>query len=140
MPEELNKIILPKTVKQQMLEHAQASPDVEVCGLLGGSGNEVSHYYPVENIAEQPASAFYMSPQEQLDAMQIMRERKEDLIAIFHSHPDSEALPSKTDLELAAWPGVIYFIVSLQDNGQKLNSFRYDEKNFSRITIEEKAS
>ena len=135
-----NNIILPLTVKQQMLEHAMTSPDVEVCGLLGGTGNTIEPYYPVPNIADQATRAFFMSPQGQLDAMQMMKERKEELIAIFHSHPDTEAMPSKTDLELAAWPDVIYFIVSLRDNAQKLNSFRYDDKNFSRITIKEISS
>ncbi len=132
---ETNTLILPKKIKQQMLDHALASTKNEVCGLLGGKGNEVSHYYPVENIAKQPTRAFYMSAQGQLDAMQLMRVRKEEIIGIFHSHPNSAAMPSKTDLELASYPDVFNIIVSLRDNPQKLNSFRYEGKKFSRITI-----
>jgi len=69
-----------------------------------------------------------------------MSVRKEALPAIFHSHPDSSAMPAKTDLELAAYADVIYLIVSLRDNSQILNSFRYEGKKFSRITIKEKSS
>jgi len=132
---EANTLILPKIIEQQILDHAHASAGNEACGLLGGKGNEVSHYYPVDNVASQPATAFYMSAQGQLNAMQLMREREEEIIAIFHSHPDSEAIPSNTDLELASYPGVFNIIVSLLDNPQKLNSFRYEGKKFSRIAI-----
>lgn len=123
-----------------MLDHALASTNVEVCGLLGGVENKIKHYYPVQNISEQPTRAYYMSPQGQLDAMREMSVRKEELLAIFHSHPDSSAMPSKTDLELAAYPDVIHFIVSLRDKSQILNSFRYEGKKFSRITIKEKSA
>lgn len=136
MQQKQKTVILTQTVKQQMLEHS-SSTDVEVCGLLGGDGNHVRHYYPVENISDRPACSFNMSPQGQLDAMQIMSERNEELVGIFHSHTDSVARPSQTDLELAAYPDVINFIVSLRDKPKKLKSFRYDGNNFSRITIKE---
>jgi len=122
-----------------MLEHA-ASADVEVCGLVGGRDNAARHYYPVENIADDPATSFYMSPQGQLDAMRLMEEREESLLGIFHSHPDSPALPSPRDLELAAYPGVINFIVSLSEKPEEIGSFRYTGDKFSKITVREIAS
>ena len=85
----LIRIILPKAIKQQMLEHASTTPTVEVCGLLGGVENRVRHYYPVKNIAEQLATAFYMDPQGQLDAMSMMDDRGEELMAIFHYLPST---------------------------------------------------
>ena len=139
MQQKQKTVFLTQIAKQQMLEHS-SSTDVEVCGLLGGDGNKVRHYYPVENISDQPACSFFMSPQGQLDAMQIMSKRNEGLVGIFHSHPGSAAQPSQKDLELAAYPDVINFIVSLRDNPKKLNSFRYEGNNFSRITIRELSS
>ena len=130
------KVYLPEAVKRQMLAHS-SSRDVEVCGLLSGKGNSVRRYYPVENIADQPDRSFYMSPQGQLDAFKAMDDRNESLVGIFHSHPCSAALPSSSDLELAAYPGVINFIVSLRDDPEKLESFLYEGKNFSRIGIRE---
>lgn len=120
-----------------MLEHAAASPRLEVCGLLGGRDRQVRHYYPVQNIADTPQRAFYMSPQEQLDAMQLMIERGEDLLGIFHSHPEAPASPSASDLELAHYPGVFNFIVSMRDNPEIVNCFRYNHDSFSSITVRE---
>ena len=138
MQQKQKTVFLTQTAKQQMLEHS-SSTDVEVCGLLGGDGNKVRHYYPVKNISEQPACSFFMSPQGQLNAMREMNELGEEIVGIFHSHPASEAIPSQTDLEQATYPDVINFIVSMRDNPGKLNSFRYEGNNFSRITIRQKA-
>jgi len=43
-----------------------------------------------------------------------MRERREELLAIYHSHPGSaEPTPSETDVRLAYYPQAIYFIIGL---------------------------
>jgi proteasome lid subunit RPN8/RPN11 len=56
-----------------------------------------------------------------------MRERGEELFAIFHSHPQAPAEPSATDLELAAYPDALYLIVSLNTKGVlELRGFRID--------------
>ena len=40
----------------------------------------------------------------------------EDLVGIYHSHTNSPAYPSQTDVNLAAqWPGVLWLICSLED-------------------------
>jgi proteasome lid subunit RPN8/RPN11 len=45
-----------------------------------------------------------------------MRDRGEELIAIYHSHTKSPAYPSQTDLnEAVSWPEQVYLIVSLRD-------------------------
>ena len=38
-----------------------------------------------------------------------------ELLAIYHSHPETPARPSAEDIRLALTPDVIYVIVSLQD-------------------------
>jgi proteasome lid subunit RPN8/RPN11 len=38
-----------------------------------------------------------------------------DLVGIFHSHVATEAYPSRTDVELAAYPDAAYLILSLAD-------------------------
>jgi proteasome lid subunit RPN8/RPN11 len=41
--------------------------------------------------------------------------RNWEIVAIYHSHPASEAYPSATDVALAAWPEACYLICSLED-------------------------
>jgi len=96
-----------------MLEHALIHPTIEVCGLIGGQDMQATTIYAVKNIADDPKHRFLMDPEEQIAAMRTMRETNESLWGIYHSHLDSPAEPSQTDKEMAAYPGVYYFIISL---------------------------
>jgi proteasome lid subunit RPN8/RPN11 len=40
-----------------------------------------------------------------------------EVVAIYHSHPVTEAYPSRTDQSLAFWPDAIYLICSLAEPG-----------------------
>jgi proteasome lid subunit RPN8/RPN11 len=62
---------------------------------------------------------FYnMEPQALLRAMNEIDDRDWELLAIYHSHPHTEAFPSATDVELAFYPEATYLIISLQDPEQ----------------------
>lgn len=111
------EIRLPRPLVNQILHHAQSSPEREVCGLIGGREAHPVSCYPVKNIAETPATRFRMDAESQIDAMRHMREREEDLFAIYHSHPTSPPIPSATDLAESAYPDAYYFIVSLNIKG-----------------------
>ncbi|GAB4346720.1 MAG: CysO-cysteine peptidase [Gammaproteobacteria bacterium] len=118
-------IVLPRTLVNQILRHAQRAKSLEVCGLIGARDGRPVHCYPVANVAEQPARRFAMDPQGQLDALRQMRERDETLWAIYHSHPDEPAIPSATDIEESQYPDVLYLIVSLNTKGVlELRGFR----------------
>ena len=106
---------LPAALRAAILDHALASPDVEVCGLLGGLEGLALTRYPVANVADEPATTFLMDARGQLGAMKDMRARGEELVGIYHSHPASPPTPSARDLAFAAYPGVAYLIVSLAE-------------------------
>lgn len=110
-------ITIPRPLVNQILAHAQHAGDAEVCGLVGAHAGEPLHCYPVTNVAEQPARRFIMDPQGQIDAQRAMRERGEELWAIYHSHPDEPALPSITDVVELTYPDALYLIVSLNTKG-----------------------
>jgi len=116
-----------------MLEHALGQNTEEVCGLLGGIDQQFNTYYAIKNIADNRQCAFLMDPYEQINAMRKMRKVKEEITGIFHSHPDSAAEPSVTDRDLAEYPGVIYFIASLEQSTPALNAFYFDGENFSKV-------
>lgn len=120
-------IALPRALVNQLLHYAQSSPDLEICGLVGGKDGAPATCYPVRNAAEQPERRYLLDPEEHINTLRAMRERGEDLFAIFHSHPQAPAEPSATDLELAAYPEALYLIVSLNTKGVlELRGFRID--------------
>ena len=132
----MNKIILPQLLKEQMLEHAASDPGIEVCGLIGANGRQAFNLYPVKNIAEQPTHNFLMDPEAQVAIMRQLRAKKESLWGIYHSHPDTQAIPSERDLKLAAYPGVNYFIISLIHDMPEIKAYVFDGKQFEKLILE----
>lgn len=111
------EITLPRSLINQLLHHAQQSPESEVCGLIGARDGEPVRCYPIANVATTPQRLFAMDPSEQIAALRHMRERDETLFAIYHSHPHSPPRPSATDLAEANYPEALYLIISLQTRG-----------------------
>ena len=111
-------IYLPRNLINQLLHLAQLSPNTEVCGLVAANADGVPiSCYPVSNCAENPQKRFSLDPSQQIAAMKQMRDKQETLFAIFHSHPDSPAEPSPTDIEQASYPEVLHLIISLNTKG-----------------------
>lgn len=112
-----NTVSIPRTLVNQMLHHAQQSPEQEVCGLIGARNNKAASCYPISNIADNQTFRYELDPKQHLDAMRKMRTEGEDLFAIYHSHPHSQARPSKTDIAMANYPDALYLIISLNTKG-----------------------
>ena len=124
------EIELPRPLVNQLLHLAQSSPDAEVCGLIGALNGEPSTCYPIRNAAGNPGLRFHLEPSEHIQAMRSMRERGEELFAIFHSHPTSPAIPSITDLQEANYPEALYLIISLNTKGVlEIRAFRIGADN-----------
>ncbi len=113
----MNELFIPRKLTQKLLHLAQISPEQEVCGLIGGQGNFARSCYPVNNISEQPAIRFEMDPEQQIAAMKTMRDKDEQLLAIYHSHPSAAAEPSQRDIQLASYPDAVYLLISLNTKG-----------------------
>ena len=129
-------VILPSSLRQRMFEHALASPDREVCGLLGGVQQQLTAYYPVRNIAADPGNEFLMDPVEQIGVMQQLRTTGGCVAGIFHSHPCSAAQPSALDRRLAYYPDTIYFILSLLTQPPELKAWYFDGDCFQERSIQ----
>lgn len=132
-----SSITLPSSLIKPLLEAALATPEVEVCGLIGhrpGSGYRI---YPVDNVARHPQSRFELDPAGQIEAMRGMRENGEALFAIYHSHPDAPARPSAIDIEQASHPGALNLIISLQErDAPELRGWWISEDGVEEVKIE----
>lgn len=115
MPQE--QIQIPRKITNQLLHLAQISPDLEVCGLIGSKNGLPSNCYPVKNTAELAQQRFQLDASQQISALAKMRDRGEQLFAIYHSHPSAPATPSITDLKLASYPEALCLIISLNTKG-----------------------
>lgn len=111
------ELTIPRTLANRLLTLAQQAPDAEICGLISISANKRYRVYPIDNIARDKSCVFEMEPQQQIHAFKEIREQQETLFAIFHSHPHSEAIPSKKDLNEASYAEALNIIISLSTQG-----------------------
>ncbi|MGI8575633.1 MAG: Mov34/MPN/PAD-1 family protein [Egibacteraceae bacterium] len=113
-----------------LVAHARSDSPYEVCGLLAGSNGAVAGHYRIPNAARS-MTYYNMDPKSLLRALREIDDAELDVLAIYHSHTHTEAFPSATDVELAAYPDAVYLIVSLQDDEPVLRGFNIRE---GRIT------
>ncbi|RMG90907.1 MAG: M67 family peptidase [Zetaproteobacteria bacterium] len=106
-----------KSVEQVMRKAAESGYPNEACGLLVGrlddQGWHVDAAYEVRNINEdRSADRFLLDPEGYQRVDQSVRGTGQEIIGVFHSHPDCPAKPSPTDLG-HAWESFLYPIVSV---------------------------
>lgn len=107
-------IKIPKKNIEEMISHARQTYPQECCGLLAGTSHTASDTYRMTNIDQSPFS-YLMEPKEQFVALKDMREKGIEMMAIYHSHPKTDAEPSITDIKLAYYPDAYYIILSLAE-------------------------
>jgi proteasome lid subunit RPN8/RPN11 len=107
-------IRIPKSIYQEMVDHALRQDPVECCGILGGRENTALKSFEIANV-ERSATRFLMDPGEQLGAYKEMEQGSMDMIAIYHSHPHTIAFPSKTDVQKTVRLEVPSIIISLKE-------------------------
>ena len=130
------KLEIPNDIFADILAHARAEAPIECCGILAGSGGRVERLYKMTN-AEHRNDHFMMSPEQQFAAVKDIRSASLDMLAIYHSHPETPARPSAEDIRLALTPGVAYVIVSLQGtNGPVVKGFQIEDGTITEVSVE----
>jgi [CysO sulfur-carrier protein]-S-L-cysteine hydrolase len=107
-------LTIPEKIHEAIIEHARSGFPLEVCGILGGNGGVVSSHYPMAN-TDASNEHFMMEPREQFAVVKSLRASGEEMLVIYHSHPESPARPSQEDIRLALTPNVYHLIVSLME-------------------------
>lgn len=75
------------------------------------------------NSAHSPT--FYeFDPQDLLALYREVDDLDEEIVVIYHSHTDTEAYPSRTDIAYAGEPGAHYVLVSTRQEIAPLTEFR----------------
>jgi proteasome lid subunit RPN8/RPN11 len=116
-----------------MLEHAQAELPNECCGILAGvrDGDELiaADRHPLTNEAASPTE--YLAADSLFAVHKTMRERGQEIVAIYHSHPTSAPIPSKKDLERNFYgDSVVHFIIGLSGAEPELRGWWLEEQTF----------
>jgi proteasome lid subunit RPN8/RPN11 len=103
---------------REMVAHALATYPHECCGAMLGSVDDerktVRVALPLENASEGERERHYeLRPADLLRADKEARDRKMDLVGIYHSHPDCDAYFSVTDLKNSC-PWYSFVVLSIR--------------------------
>ncbi|MDX1441980.1 MAG: M67 family metallopeptidase [Nitrosopumilaceae archaeon] len=111
----MEKLIITEQQKKILFDHSEKEKPNESCAILFGTENEketiVKKIFLTKNIEKSPVN-FTISPEERLEADKIEKESGLKIVAIFHSHPNSEAIPSITDKKFMELNPEIWVILS----------------------------
>jgi len=102
---------IPAVLYNEMVAHVVAGYPNEACGALGSKGGQVVKHYPTANAAEQPDDFSIIAPDDLLDIFDDIEEYDGEMI-YYHSHPVSEAYPSRRDKDYAKLSKILYIIFS----------------------------
>lgn len=129
------KLKIPDNIFEQMLEHAKAEAPVEACGILAGKNGQIEKFYKMTN-TDQSSDHFMMAPKEQFSVVKDIRAAGLEILAIYHSHPETPARPSQEDIKLALTPDVIYVILSLKDkNIPDVKGYFVNDSEVAEVTV-----
>jgi proteasome lid subunit RPN8/RPN11 len=111
---------IPQPVYAELRSHGEETYPHECCGvLLGHFGDDgektVTRAARCGNTREDsPQNRYNIDPKELIRIQREGRDRGEDIVGFYHSHPDHPAQWSATDLAEAHWFGCSYVITSVQ--------------------------
>jgi proteasome lid subunit RPN8/RPN11 len=127
---------LPADMRAAIVDHAMRDAPRECCGIIAGRDGAPIQLYETRNIAA--GNRLYEIDPAQLIDLEFgeLPAQGLELVAIYHSHPESPAYPSATDVELAFWPDAVFLICSLVDRGRpEIRGFRIRDGAIHELTL-----
>lgn len=113
----------------EIRRHGEETYPHECCGVLlgqmDGDVRTVTSTARCDNTrTDSPQNRYHIDPKELIRIQRQGRERGEDVIGFYHSHPDHPAHWSPTDLAEAHWIGCSYVITRVvEGKADVTNSF-----------------
>ena len=118
----MESIVLAQKEKDKLVTHAISEQPSESCAMLFGKkvGDNwnVKEVFLTQNIDDSQTN-FTISPEELLKGYQIAEKNQLEIVGIFHSHPNSDAIPSNTDKKFMQNNPVPWIIFSGVNNDLK---------------------
>ncbi len=112
-------LTLDRATYDEIRGHGEGTYPQECCGILlgarHGQDRRATRSVRCENArADAPWNRYQIDPREILRAERQARERGDEIVGFYHSHPDHPARWSQTDLGEAHWFGCSYVITAVE--------------------------
>jgi [CysO sulfur-carrier protein]-S-L-cysteine hydrolase len=127
---------LPEEMRAAIVDHAMRDAPRECCGIIAGRDGVPVRLYETRNVAGGNR-LYEIDPAQLIDLeFRELPAQGAEIVAIYHSHPESPAYPSATDVELAFWPDAVFLICSLANRERaEIRGFRIREGGIHEVTL-----
>jgi proteasome lid subunit RPN8/RPN11 len=120
-------VVVPDSIRTELREHAAEEAPNECCGVLVFRDGVAERYVRGRNALASP----YRYELEVDPEVWFLEDEGFEL-AVFHSHPETEARPSPTDIaNVGLWEGRPYFILGLA--ADDLAAFTIEDGNVEQV-------
>jgi proteasome lid subunit RPN8/RPN11 len=111
------RLVIAEPLLATVFEHARAELPNECCGLLAGLIKDgvgfANERIPIVNDLQSP-TAYFTNARDLFEAFRSLRKDNLELLAVYHSHPSSDPIPSRHDVEENTYgETVVHLIVGL---------------------------
>jgi proteasome lid subunit RPN8/RPN11 len=118
----------------------------EVCGLLAGRRGVVTRAIRCRNEHETPRTRYRIAAQDLLNVPRL-EDAGEELVAIYHSHPETEPRPSPTDVlesqfvdeagrARSLYPDSLYVLLSLRTGQPELRAYAIEAGDIREVPVD----
>ncbi len=133
------RLALADALLNDVAAHARAELPNECCGLLAGRIADgtavVTARFPVRNRLASPTE-YETDPRDLLAAFRAIREYKLELLAVYHSHPAAEPVPSRRDVQRNTYgESVVHLIVGLAGPAPELRAWWLTETGYREAEL-----
>jgi [CysO sulfur-carrier protein]-S-L-cysteine hydrolase len=110
-------------ITAELLALADRARPAEACAVLSGPDPmTAATVHPARNAAHSPYR-YELDPADLVSIVGEIEDRGAEMVAIFHSHPAGEAVPSATDVREARWD-VVHVIAAGSDDESVVRGWR----------------
>jgi proteasome lid subunit RPN8/RPN11 len=102
-----------------------------------GEDEQVTRVLRCRNAHPTPETRYVIDAAQVLEAFRASDDFDRELVAIYHSHPRTQAYPSPTDRAEALWPLAAYVLMSLRSDPPELYAYRIRDGAVKEIAIVE---
>jgi proteasome lid subunit RPN8/RPN11 len=124
---------IPAEIHDAMIAHCLMDAPLECCGILGGVFPQVELFYPLAN-SEASETSYDADSHSLIRTHLDLRAREADILAIYHSHPRWQAVPSRADLSRNYYGPVPRIIVSLLTQPPTVRVWRLAAESYEELS------
>ena len=133
------RLAIPDLLLEEVIAHAREALPNECCGLLAGRVEDgvgvVTTRFTIANDLASP-TAYHTNARDLFAAFRAMRADGTDVLAVYHSHPTSDPVPSRRDVaENTYGETVTHLIVGLTKEKPDVRAWWLTEAGYREAEI-----